>query len=88
VIFFAVIATFPKSIRSRHKTRRTMIPNEQIAAQHNRLAEVLRSLANMQFTMSRVKNVFPNYHQHLQQKYNQLLLEAKREHLLPPWMTI
>jgi hypothetical protein len=38
--------------------------------------------------MARVKSMFPNYHQQLQQTYNQLLIQAKRSNILPPWMTI
>jgi hypothetical protein len=56
------------------------------AAQHTQMAELMQSLASMQFKMSRVKTMFPNYHQQLQHTYNQLLIHAKRSNLLPPWM--
>ncbi len=58
------------------------------AAQHTQMAELMQSLASMQFKMSRVKNMFPNYHQQLQQTYNQLLIHAKRSNILPPWLTV
>gem|GEM_PF-2005724 len=64
-----------------HRTQMT-------AAQHTQMAELMQSLALMQFKMSRVKSMFPNYHQQLQQTYNQLLIQAKRSNILPPWMTV
>jgi len=57
------------------------------AAQHSQMADLMQSLAAMQFKMSRVKSMFPQYHQQLQNSYNQLLIHAKRSNMLPPWMT-
>jgi hypothetical protein len=55
-------------------------------AQLNQVAELMNTLSDMQLKMSRVKSMFPNYHQHLQQSYNQLIMQARRNHVLPPWM--
>ena len=56
-------------------------------AQLSQVADLVNTLADMQLKMSRVKAMFPNYHQHLQQSYNQLIMQAKRNNVLPPWMT-
>jgi molecular chaperone GrpE (heat shock protein) len=56
-------------------------------AQLNQVAELMNTLSDMQLKMSRVKSMFPNYHQQLQQSYNQLIMQARRNHVLPPWMS-
>lgn len=66
----------------------SMSKPEMSAAEHNQLVELMQSLASMQFKMARVKNMFPNYHQQLQHTYNQMLLNARRSNILPPWMTV
>jgi hypothetical protein len=65
-----------------------MSKNEMTAAHHTQIADLMQTLATMQFKKSRVKSMFPNYYQQLQQNYNQLLIHAKRSNVLPPWMTI
>jgi hypothetical protein len=65
-----------------------MSKNEMTAAHHTQIADLMQTLATMQFKMSRVKSMFPNYYQQLLQNYNQLLIHAKRSNVLPPWMTI
>jgi hypothetical protein len=55
-------------------------------AQLNQVAELMNTLSDMQLKMSRVKSMFPNYHLQLQQSYNQLIMQARRNHVLPPWM--
>jgi molecular chaperone GrpE (heat shock protein) len=55
-------------------------------AQLNQVAELMNTLSDMQLKMSRVKSMFPNYHQQLQQSYNQLIMQARRNQVLPPWM--
>lgn len=61
--------------------------NELNTVRHTQIAELMQSLASMQFKMSRVKSMFPNYYQQLQQTYNQMLMQARKDNLLPPWMT-
>jgi molecular chaperone GrpE (heat shock protein) len=56
-------------------------------AQLSQVADLMNTLSDMQLKMSRVKAMFPNYHQQLQQTYNQLIMQAKRNNVLPPWMT-
>lgn len=63
-----------------------MQPTLTTTAQHMQLTEQMQSLTNIQMRMSRVKNTFPNYYGQLQQTYSQLLLKAKQENILPPWM--
>lgn len=63
-----------------------MQPTLTTTAQHMQLTELMQSLTNIQMRMSRVKNTFPNYYGQLQQTYSQLLLKAKQENILPPWM--
>jgi hypothetical protein len=65
-----------------------MSRNEMTTAHHTQIADLMQTLASMQFKMSRVKTMFPNYYQQLLQNYNQLLIHAKRSNVLPPWMTI
>jgi hypothetical protein len=55
--------------------------------QLNQVADLMNTLADMQLKMSRVKSMFPNYHQQLQHTYNQLIMQARRNNVLPPWMT-
>ena len=55
--------------------------------QLNQVADLMNTLADMQLKMSRVKAMFPNYHQQLQHTYNQLIIQARRNNVLPPWMT-
>jgi hypothetical protein len=63
-----------------------MHKNQMTATQHTQVADLMHSLAAMQFKMARVKNMFPNYHQQLQHSYNQLLIQAKQNNIVPPWM--
>jgi hypothetical protein len=56
-------------------------------AQLSQVADLVNTLADMQLKMSRVKSMFPNYHQQLQHTYNQLIMQARRNNVLPPWMT-
>jgi molecular chaperone GrpE (heat shock protein) len=56
-------------------------------AQLSQMADLVNTLADMQLKMSRVKAMFPNYHQQLQHTYNQLIMQARRNNVLPPWMT-
>ncbi|MEN9348774.1 MAG: hypothetical protein ACOVOO_03310 [Flavobacteriales bacterium] len=55
-------------------------------AQHEKLVALMETLNALQQRMHRVKDMFPNYHAHLLQQYNKLLLEARQSHVLPPWM--
>jgi len=65
-----------------------MQPTLATNAQHIQMAEFMQSLTNIQLRMSRVKNTFPNYYRQLQQTYSQMLLKAKQDNLVPPWMKI
>lgn len=56
-------------------------------AQLTQAVDLMNTLADMQMKMSRVKAMFPNYHQQLQHTYNQLIMQARRNNVLPPWMT-
>ncbi len=60
--------------------------SDMAASQHTQIAELMETLASLQFKMSRVKNMFPTYHQHLQHTYNQMLIQARKSNILPPWM--
>lgn len=64
-----------------------MKTNDKKNAQLNQVADLMNTLADMQLKMSRVKSMFSNYHQQLQQSYNQLIMQARRNNVLPPWMT-
>jgi molecular chaperone GrpE (heat shock protein) len=64
-----------------------MKPNDKKNAQLSQVADLMNTLADMQLKMTRVKAMFPNYHQQLQNTYNQLLMQARRNNVLPPWMT-
>jgi hypothetical protein len=55
-------------------------------AQHERVAALMNNLAHLQERMQRVKNMFPLHHAQLMQQYNQLILEAKHQRVMPPWM--
>ncbi|MFM7233782.1 MAG: hypothetical protein ACKOZM_04270 [Flavobacteriales bacterium] len=61
-----------------------MTTNNKKNAQLTQVADLINTLADMQLKMSRVKAMFPNYHQQLQHTYNQLLLQARRNNVLPP----
>jgi hypothetical protein len=64
-----------------------MKANDKKNAQLSQVADLMNTLADMQLKMSRVKSMFPNYHQQLQHTYNQLIMQARRNNVLPPWMT-
>jgi len=65
----------------------TMKSNDKKNAQLSQVVELMNTLYDMQLKMSRVKAMFPNYHQQLQQSYNQLLIQARRNNVLPPCLT-
>ncbi|MCC6599630.1 MAG: hypothetical protein IT223_03035 [Crocinitomicaceae bacterium] len=54
--------------------------------QHAEMAALMNSLNDIQIRMARVKHIFPSHYSQLLQSYNQILAEAKRQRLLPPWM--
>ncbi|HEY8403699.1 MAG TPA: hypothetical protein VIK71_03725 [Flavobacteriales bacterium] len=60
----------------------TLLSNAQL----HQMADLMTSLYEIQTRMSRVKNTFPNYYKQLQQSYSQLLLQAKENNIVPPWM--
>ena len=64
-----------------------MTTTDKKNAQLTQVAELINTLADMQLKMSRVKAMFPNYYQQLQQTYNQLLIQARRNNVLPPCLT-
>ena len=66
---------------------KTMQNPDKKNVQLNQVADLMNTLADMQLKMSRVKAMFPNYHQQLQHTYNQLIIQARRNNVLPPWMT-
>jgi hypothetical protein len=63
-----------------------MQPNQAQVANHAQLSDMMNALTAIQMKMSKVRTTFPNYYQHLQHTYNQLLLVAKKKNMLPPWM--
>jgi iron-sulfur cluster repair protein YtfE (RIC family) len=63
-----------------------MQPNHLRVAHHAQLSEMMNALTAIQVKMSKVRSTFPNYYQHLQQTYNQMLLQAKEQNMMPPWM--
>jgi len=64
-----------------------MTTTDKKNAQLNQVADLINTLADMQLKMARVKSMFPNYYQQLQYSYNQLIMQARRNNVLPPWMT-
>ena len=64
-----------------------MKANDRKDAQLNQVADLMNTLADVQLKMSRVKSMFPNYHQQLQHTYNQIVTQARHNKVLPPWMT-
>jgi hypothetical protein len=67
-------------------TYKTMRPTLVNNAQLSQMADLMTSLSEIQIRMSRVKNTFPNYYKQLQQSYSQLLIQAKENNVVPPWM--
>jgi hypothetical protein len=63
-----------------------MQPNHAQVAQHAQLSEMMNALTAIQLKMSKVRTTFPNYYQHLQHTYNQMLISAKKNNMMPPWM--
>jgi len=64
-----------------------MKANDKKYTQLHQAADLMNTLADMQLKMSRVKSMFPNYHQQLQHTYNQIVMQARHNKVLPPWMT-
>lgn len=54
--------------------------------QLEQMTSLMNTLSNIQARMARAKNMFPQHHAQLQQRYNQLVEEAKAMNLTPPWM--
>ncbi len=54
--------------------------------QHLQVTELMQTLTDIQLRMSRVKNTFPHYYNQLQQTYKQMLTQAKKDKIVPPWM--
>ncbi|MFN0030623.1 MAG: hypothetical protein ACKVOR_00540 [Flavobacteriales bacterium] len=61
------------------------LTNNTVAA-HSHMADLMNNLTALQVKMQKVKGMFPNYHQHLLYTYNQLLLKARTNNMMPPWL--
>jgi hypothetical protein len=56
------------------------------AVQHEQMSSLMNTLNEIQERMNRSKNMFPNHHAQLQQRYEQLVEQAKLMKLTPPWL--
>ncbi|MFZ4785717.1 MAG: hypothetical protein ACOYLH_09580 [Flavobacteriales bacterium] len=56
------------------------------AVQHEQMTSLMNTLNEIQERMSRSKHMFPNHHAQLQQRYEQLVEQAKMMKLTPPWL--
>jgi hypothetical protein len=60
--------------------------NSMTNVQLEQMTSLMNTLSNIQTRMARAKNMFPQHHAQLKQRYDQLVEEAKSLNLTPPWM--
>ena len=54
--------------------------------QLEQMKSLVNALHNIQERMARSKGMFPSHHAHLEERYSELLNEAKSNKITPPWM--
>ena len=50
------------------------------------MKSLVNALHNIQERMARSKSMFPSHHAHLEERYTELLNDAKSNKITPPWM--
>ena len=57
-------------------------------SEHERLVSLMEALSLIALKIERTKKTFPNYCQHLEERYQLIVADARSKNLLPPWMPL